>query len=475
MSDRRGQVSWEHVPEPYRAKVIESIRLPSKAEREARLREAGYNPFYLKSQDIYVDLLTDSGTGAMSDAQWAALMLGDETYAGSRSYDVFERTVRDITGYEHVVPVHQGRAGEHLVMESLVKPGDIVLSNTLFDTTRTHVEQRGGLPVDLLADIAWDYDHPHPFKGNFDLDKLRAALEHHRGRVAAVVATVVNNLAYASPVSLDNMRSVRELARRFGVPVYIDAARFAENAWLVTQRQDDQRGRPVADVAREFFSLADGCWMSAKKDGLVNIGGFVAVSDEHLADECRQRLVLYEGFPTYGGLAGRDLQALSVGLREGLESDYLRHRTAQVEYLHDGLRDAGVTVCTPPGGSGVYVDVAALYPHLSPEDNPGITVTADLYLQGGVRMSAGVFELTTVNPATGNLVKRDFSCARLALPRRVYGRAHLDHVIGTMRKVLDGAGGAPAYKRVSSPRVLAHFFARYEPVPPGTGSRHSVP
>ncbi|WP_214107125.1 tryptophanase [Acrocarpospora catenulata] len=464
MIDRHGEIPKKPVQEPYRTKVVESIRLPSRAEREQLLRDVGYNPFYLKSQDVYIDLLTDSGTGAMSDTQWAALMVGDETYAGSRSYDDFEQTVRDITGYDHIVPVHQGRAGEHLVMQSIARPGGIVLSNTLFDTTRAHVEYRDALPVDLLADIAWDFDEPHPFKGNFDLDKLRAALEHHHGRVSAVVATLVNNLACSSPVSLENMRGVRELADRFGVPVFIDASRFAENAWLVTQREDGQRGRPVADVARDFFALADGCWMSAKKDGLVNIGGFIAVRDDQLADECRQRLVLFEGFPSYGGLAGRDLQALSIGLREALNEDYLRHRVAQIEYLHDGMREIGVPVSTPAGGSGVYVDVARLYPHLNPDDNPGITLIADLYLHGGVRMSAGVFHLTTVDPTSGSLVSRDFSCARLALPRRVYGKAHLDHVIEAMGDVVDGAHESPAYKLVKAPRVLTHFFARFEPV-----------
>lgn len=450
--------------EPYRTKVVESIRLVPASERKAILESAGYSVFFLNSRDVYIDLGTDSGTGAMSDAQWAALMLGDESYVGSRNYHDFERTVQEVTGYEHILPVHQGRAGEHLLMESLVEPDMIVLSNSLFDTTRAHVEQRRGIPVDLLADIVWDYERPHPFKGNFDLEKLQSALKYHPGKISAIFATLLNNLACSSPVSLENMRRVRDLANQCDIPVYIDASRFAENAWFVTQREHGQSGRLIKDVAREFFSLADGCWMSAKKDGLVNIGGFIAVSDERLADDCRQRLVLYEGFPTYGGLARRDLQALAVGLREGLERDYLRHRAAQIEYLHDGLRDAGVKVSTPPGGSGVFIDVMSLYPHLTLEDHPGVAFTSDLYLHGGVRAGAIPFELTTIDPNSGALIKRPFSMARLALPRRVYGQGHLDHVISTMHTVRKVAHEAPRYRCVSSPRVLAHFFARFEPI-----------
>lgn len=450
--------------EPYRTKVVESIRLPPASEREAILKAAGYSAFFLNSRDIYIDLGTDSGTSAMSDAQWAALMMGDESYAGSRNYHDFEKAVQGVTGYEHVVPVHQGRAGEHLLMESLVKAGMIVLSNTLFDTTRAHVEQRRGIPVDLLADIVWDFEHPHPFKGNFDLEKLESALKYHRGKISVIFATLLNNLACSSPVSLENMRRVRDLARLNDIPVYIDASRFAENAWFVTQREHGQSGRLIEDVAREFFSLADGCWMSAKKDGLVNIGGFIAVSNERLADECRQRLVLYEGFPTYGGLARRDLQALAVGLREGMGTDYLRHRAAQIEYLHDGLRDIGVKVSTPAGGSGVFIDVMCLYPHLTPEDHPGVAFTSDLYLHGGVRAGAIPFDLTTLDPSSGDLIKRPFNMARLALPRRVYGQGHLDHVISTMHTVRKVAHESPGYRCVSAPQVLAHFFARFEPI-----------
>ena len=452
-------------PEPYRTKVVESIRLPPREEREANLTKAGYSVFYLRAQDVYIDLGTDSGTGAMSDTQWAALMTGDESYVGSRNYDAFEHAVREITGYEHVVPVHQGRAGEHLIMASLVDPGKIVLSNTLFDTTRAHVEHRRGLPVDLLQDTAWDFTHPDPFKGNFDLARLEAALSRHGDRVAVIFATLLNNLACSSPVSLANMQGVRKLADRFGVPVYIDASRYAENAWLATQREPGQTNRPVTDVARDFFALADGCWMSAKKDGLVNMGGFIAVRDSDFADECRQRLVLFEGFPTYGGLARRDLQAIAVGLREGIEPDYLRHRVAQVAYLHDGLRNIGVPVNSPPGGSGVFIDIESLYPHLGPTDNAGIAFTSDLYMYGAVRAGAIPFDLTTVEPRTGEFVHRPFNAARLALPRRVYGQAHLDHEIDAMQEVLDNASHAPAYRLLSAPRVLAHFFARFEPVP----------
>lgn len=452
------------VAEPYRTKVVERLRLPSRPEREAILRDAFYSPAYVNAQDVYVDLVTDSGTGAMSDEQWGAMMRGDEAYVRSRSFAPFERAVRDVLGFEHVIPTHQGRAAEHIAMELLVKPGDIVLSNTHFDTTRAHVENRQAMAVDLVSDVLWNFRDPHPFKGNFDLDKLRAALARHRARVPLIVVTVLNNFACSSPVSMENIRAVRALADEHGIPLFFDACRFAENAHFIQQREPGYATRGIADIVLEMMSYGHGCWMSAKKDAIVNAGGFLAVRDPDLARRCQEKTVLYEGFFTYGGLAGRDLEAIAVGLREGIEEDYLAHRVGLVAHLGHLLEEAGCAVSLPIGGSGVFLDVESLYPHLGPEKFPGIAVFADLYREGGVRAGAIPFHIRTVSAETGEFVDRVFQFVRLAVPRRVYSKSHIEYVAAVMSRVRDVAACNPGYRLLEQPDVLGHFFAKFEPL-----------
>jgi tryptophanase len=450
--------------EPYRVKTIERIKLPTRLERERILRQAHYSPVYLRSEDVYIDLITDSGTGAMSDAQWAGLMRGDEAYMGSRSFFAFERAVRDAVGFQHVIPTHQGRAAENIMMEALVKPGDMVLSNTHFDTTRAHVENRKALPVDLVGDDLWDFGNPNPFKGNFDIAKLEAALQRHGERVPLIVITVLNNLACSSPVSLENIREVARLAGKHGIPVFFDACRFAENAYFIKMNEPGYADKSVAEIAREMFSYGRGCWMSAKKDAIVNIGGFIATDDSELAARLQERLVLFEGFGTYGGLAGRDLEAIAIGLGEGVSEDHLAHRTGQVRYLGELLARAGFVVSQPVGGSGVFVDVLAMYPQLPPESLPGVALCADFYLEGGVRLAAAPFKLHTVLAESGEVVDKVFQLARFAVPRRVYSKAQLEFVGGVAERVAQNAAKNPGYRMVHTSEVLSHFFVKFEPL-----------
>lgn len=463
MKDFARELFESTVSEPFRVKVVEHLRLPDRAERERILRDAFYSPAYVNSSDVYVDLVTDSGTSAMSDEQWAALSRGDEAYIRSKSYAAFEAAVREVTGFEHVIPTHQGRAAENIVMELSVEPGDLVLSNTHFDTTSAHVRHRGGSPVDLVGEGLWQFRSSDPFKGNFDLEKTRIALERHHERVALIVITVLNNFACSSPVSMENIRQVRELADRYQIPLFFDACRFAENAYFIKQREPGYADKSVAEIAREMLSYGDGCWMSAKKDALVNVGGFIALKDEKLARRCQEKLVLYEGFYTYGGLARRDLEAIAVGLREGLDEGYLGHRVRLVSYLGDLLERAGGVVSRPVGGSGVFVDVKALYPQLSEAELPGIALFADLYLEGGVRAGAIPFKMNTVDPKTGDIIERSFEFARFAVPRRVYSKAHMEYVAGVFGRVKENASKSRGYRVVEKPEVLGHFFAKFEP------------
>lgn len=463
MKDFARELFESTVAEPFRTKVVEHLRLPDRAERERILRDAFYSPAYVDSSDVYVDLVTDSGTSAMSDQQWAALARGDEAYIRSKSYAAFEAAVREVTGFDHVVPTHQGRAAENIVMELLVEPDDLVLSNTHFDTTSAHVKHRGGCPVDLIGDSLWQFKSEQPFKGNFDLAKLQVALERYHERVALIIITVLNNLACSSPVSMENIRQVRRLADQYGIPLFFDACRFAENAYFIQQREPGYASKSIPDIALEMLSHGDGCWMSAKKDALVNVGGFIALKDGALARRCQEKLVLYEGFYTYGGLARRDLEAIAVGLREGLDENYLGHRVRLVAYLGDLLQAAGAVVSRPVGGSGVFVDVQALYPHLSEAELPGIALFADLYLEGGVRAGAIPFKMKTIDPKSGELVDRPFEFARFAVPRRVYSKAHMEYVAGVFAQVKAKAAMNRGYRVVEKPEVLGHFFAKFEP------------
>ncbi len=458
--------------EPHRIKVVEPIRRTTRAEREVLLAEAGYNLFELRSEDVLIDLLTDSGTGAMSAAQWAGVMEGDESYAGSTSFYRFESVVRDITGFAHVIPTHQGRAAERILFTCLVAPDQIVPSNTHFDTTRANIEVRGAGAVDLVIPEGKIPAEPHPFKGNMDLAALRALVEHEgRAKIPLVMVTITNNSGGGQPVSLENLRGAREICDRFGIPLYIDACRFAENAWFIKQREAGQGSRSVAEIVREVFGLADGCTMSAKKDGLSNTGGFACTNDSDLAAEMKNLLILSEGFPTYGGLAGRDLEAVARGLVEVLDEDYLAYRIRSIEYLGERIAAGGVPIVQPPGGHAIYIDAKALLPHIPPLEYPGQALCCELYLTGGVRSCeiGSVMFGRDDTPAEMELV-------RLAIPRRVYTQSHIDWVIEVILDVFARRAEVGGLRITRQAPTLRHFTARFEPLKPhpecdGSGAR----
>ena len=443
-------------PKPYKIKVVEPIRLPSRPERERLLQEAGYNVFNLRSTDVYIDLLTDSGTGAMSQAQWAALMEGDEAYAGSRSFELFQKAVQEITGYPYVLPVHQGRAAEHVFFSVTVQKDDVIPSNSHFDTTRANILFLGAKPLDLPVPEALDPELDAPFKGNMDVEALRKLLQDKSVRIPFVMLTLTNNTMAGQPVSLSNIRAVSELARAHGIPLILDAARHAENAFFIKEREPGYSEKTPEEIAKEVFSLADGCLMSAKKDGLGNIGGFIALRDPELYERCAEKLILWEGFPTYGGLAGRDLAALAVGLKEALDPLYLRDRVEQVRWLGKELRKIGVPVYWPPGGHAVYVDAQRILPHIPREQFPGQALVCALYLEGGVRA------VEVGSTMLGKEAKLEL--VRLAIPRRVYGEEHLRHVVRTFEIILEKRESLKGLKLVSGKGPLRHFRARFEPL-----------
>jgi tryptophanase len=455
---------FETIIEPFRIKSVESIKFTRREEREAALREAGYNVFRLRAEDVLIDLLTDSGTGAMSAAQWGALMQGDESYAGSRSYFRFRDVVRDLTGFEHVIPTHQGRAAERILFSSTLEPGQVVPNNNHFDTTRANIEAEQAEARDLVIPEGRVPSRVHPFKGNVDLVALERTLEKDGDRIPLVMVTVTNNTGGGQPVSLENLRGVRRLCDRFEKPFFLDACRFAENAWFIKIREEGQGERTPREIAREMFSLADGCTMSAKKDGLANIGGFLALNDDTWAERCRNLLILTEGFPTYGGLAGYDLEAVARGLEEVLEEPYLRYRIRSIEYLHERLEAAGVPVLKPAGGHAVYIDARALLPHIPPLQYPGIALVDALYLEAGIR---GV-EIGTVMfglGADGKESPAAMELVRLAIPRRVYTQSHTDYVAEAVIGVAGLKESLRGYRITRAPAVLRHFTALFEPLP----------
>jgi tryptophanase len=451
--------------EPFRIKAVEPIPFLSRAQREEHLVRAGYNLFGLPSDAVTFDLLTDSGTTAMSAAQWAALVQGDESYAGSPSYFHLERVVQALTGYRHLIPTHQGRAAERILFGLLVKPGSVIPSNNHFDTTRANIEVDGGTALDLVIPEGHDPAAEHPFKGNIDLARLESCCREHVGQIPFGMLTLTNNTGGGQPVSLENVRAAAATLHAHGIPLILDACRIAENAWFIREREPGQAGRHVREIVRELFDLADGCTFSAKKDGMVNIGGFLALQDDELAAQARNVLILTEGFPTYGGMAGRDLDAMAVGLLEALDEHYLAYRIASVHYLAHGLTEAGIAVVQPPGGHAVFIDAKALLPHIPAERYPGQSLACELYLHGGIRSCEIGSVMFGRRGTDGSFQPSERELVRLALPRRVYTQSHVDRVVELCVEVAARAPELPGYRMVESPPVLAHFTARFEPEP----------
>ncbi len=455
-------MNFRTIIEPFRIKSVESVKFTRREDREAALRTAGYNVFCLRAEDVLIDLLTDSGTGAMSAAQWGALMQGDESYAGSRSFYRFESVVKDLTGFTHVIPTHQGRAAERILFHSILQPGWVVPNNNHFDTTRANIEVERCEARDLVIAEGRVPALVHPFKGNIDLAALERTLAEEGDRVPLVMVTVTNNSGGGQPVSLENLRGVRTLCDRYRKPFFLDACRFAENAWFIKIREEGQAGRTPKAIAQEMFSLADGCTMSAKKDGLANIGGFLALNDDRWAEAARNLLILTEGFPTYGGLAGYDLEAIARGLEEVVEESYLRYRIRSTEYLGEKLTAGGVPSIRPPGGHAIYLDARALLPHVPPLQYPGIALVNALYVEAGIRgveigtVMFGLHPDGTETPAAMDLV-------RLAIPRRVYTQSHIDYVAEGVLEVARLKDTLRGYSLTYAPKVLRHFTAQFQP------------
>lgn len=454
----------EYPVEPYKIKVVESVRKTTREERELLLKKAGFNVFNIPAADVFVDLLTDSGTSAMSDNQWAGIMRGDESYAGARSWFRFEETVRSVFGFKHVLPTHQGRAAERILFETLLKKGDAVVNNIHFDTTRANIEFRGGEAVNLVHDRGYDPDSDEDFKGDMDIDKLEAFIRS-RGRenIPMVMMTITNNSGGGQPVSLGNIRDVSAVCRSHDIPFFFDACRFAENAYFIKMREPGQQGRSIADISREMFSLADGATMSAKKDALVNIGGFLTLNDDDLAQRLKNLLIISEGFPTYGGLAGRDLEAIALGLDEVQDESYLEYRIEQVAYLGNRLDQAGVPVYKPFGGHAVYVLADRFLPHLPRDRFPGWALTVNLYREAGVRaVEIGGIMFSSKNPETGEVVFPELELVRLAIPRRVYTISHMNYVADALIELYENRDKIRGLKITYEAPHLRHFTIRLE-------------
>ena len=454
------------VIEPFRIKVVEPIRMTTAEERMSYLVTAGYNAFKLRGEDVLIDLLTDSGTSAMSSEQWAAIMRGDEAYAGSRSWYRFEAAVKDIFGFTHVIPTHQGRAAERILFSTVCKAGDVVPSNTHFDTTRANIEATGAEAVDLPIPEGLVPSLYHPFKGNMDVERLRALIgEVGAERIPICMLTVTNNTGGGQPVSMENIKAVRGVCAEHGIPFYLDACRFAENAFFIKQREAGYAQVPVKEIAQEMFALADGCTMSAKKDGLANIGGFLCTNDDALSRQEENLLILTEGFPTYGGLAGRDLDAIAVGLEEVLHEDYLTYRIEVSRYLGEHLTEGGVPIMQPPGGHAVYIDAAAFLPHVPARQLPGQSVVAELYLEGGIRaVEIGTVMFGHRDPDTGEESTAKMELVRLAIPRRVYTKSQIDYLVDVTLDVYRRREAIGGFAFVEQAPVLRHFTATFEPL-----------
>jgi tyrosine phenol-lyase len=451
--------SWA---EPFKIKMVEHVRIPTREQRQSAIVEAGYNTFLLRSRDVYIDLLTDSGTSAMSDRQWAGMMLGDEAYAGSESYYRLEASVRRHYGYAHVIPTHQGRGAEHIISRVLIRQGDVVPGNMYFTTTRLHQEMAGARFVDVIVDEAHDPASECPFKGDVDLGKLERVFQENPGRVPYVSVAATVNMAGGQPISLANMKAVYELARRYDVKVILDATRVAENAWFIQQREPGQQGRSVADIVKDLCASGDGCTMSAKKDPLANIGGFLAVNDLEVAEAARNLLVAFEGLHTYGGMSGRDMEAVAIGIEESLQDEHIRARIGQVLYLGDKIRKAGVPIVLPIGGHGIFLDARAFLPHVPQEHYPAQALAAAIYLDSGIRAMERGMVSAGRDAITGEERKPRLELVRLTIPRRVYTQAHMDVTAESVCAVYEERDRIRGLRMTHEPKLLRFFQARFE-------------
>ena len=462
MGEQSGRRSWA---EPWKIKMVEPIRMMTRREREKAIREAGYNTFLLRSSDVYIDLLTDSGTNAMSDRQWSGMMLGDEAYAGSENFYHLEEAVKKHYGYAYLVPTHQGRGAEHLISQTAIKKGQYVPGNMYFTTTRMHQELAGGIFVDVIIDEAHDPDNLHPFKGNIDLDKLRDLIdEKGPEKIAYVSLAGTVNMAGGQPVSMQNVKEVRSLCDRYGIRLYLDATRMVENAFFIKHSEEGYMDKPIAEILKEFCSYTDGAWMSGKKDHLVNIGGWIAVNDSDLFEQLRNLVVVYEGLHTYGGMAGRDMEAMAIGIEESVQDDHIRARVGQVLYLGELLIDWEIPIVRPVGGHAIFLNAKKFYDHISQDHFPAQMLAAQLYLDSGVRsMERGIISAGR-DPRTGNHRYPALELTRLAIPRRVYTEAHMDVVAESVKAVYQEREQAKGLKMIYEPAYLRFFQARFEPV-----------
>ncbi|MBI45778.1 MAG: tyrosine phenol-lyase [Candidatus Marinimicrobia bacterium] len=451
--------------EPFRIKSVEPISLNSIDDRRKILDKANYNLFLLKSKDVIIDLLTDSGTGAMSSEQWAGIMRGDESYAGSNSFNFFESTIKDCFGFEHVLPTHQGRAAERILFEVMCKEGDIVPSNSHFDTTRANIEFQKAQALDMVPENFNNSQHIDPFKGNMDILKLKKLIKSDRAKIPLIMITITNNTGGGQPVSMKNIREVSKIARSNQIPFYIDACRFSENAYFIKMREKGYENSSIFDIVKEMFSYADGCTMSAKKDGIANIGGFLCTNDENLSIKKKDLLILTEGFPTYGGLAGRDLEAIAIGIKEAMSEDYLKYRITSTSYLGKKLSDYGIPILLPPGGHAIYIDAELFLPNIDKIEFPAQALACELYIEGGIRTSeigTLMFGSSASNGAKEKLA--NFELVRLAIPRRTYTQSHIDYVIEIIQKVYDRRSDIYGLKIIKEPKYLRHFSAQLQKI-----------
>ena len=460
MGQQHGRRSWA---EPWKIKMVEPLAVISADERRAALEAAGYNTFLLRSDDVYIDLLTDSGTSAMSDRQWAGLMLGDEAYAGSRNFYHLEEAIQSVYGYRYIVPTHQGRGAEHLISRAAIRPGQYVPGNMYFTTTRLHQEMAGGIFTDVIIDEAHDPANHHPFKGNVDLDKLAALVAAHGAAGIAYVSLAATvNMAGGQPVSMANVRELRAFCDQHGIRLFLDATRLVENALFIQEREAGYADKPIAAIVREFCDLTDGAWMSGKKDNLVNIGGWLAVNDEALFEEARNLVVVYEGLHTYGGMAGRDMEALAIGIRESVADEHVRSRVGQVRYLGELLTDWEIPIVQPVGGHAIFLDARAFYPQLAQIEFPAQTLAAELYLDSGIRSMERGIASAGRDPKTGDHYYPKLELTRLTIPRRVYTQAHMDVVAESVKAVFDARETTRGLRMVYEPKYLRFFQARFE-------------